>query len=94
MFTYEAGSINTIVIIVDRNSGITVIPKMAIDYLAEAQKRNVKPFRGTPPVREMSLVTCKDFLRDQVLKIIINEAKESVPSSFLDEKLKKHCIDI
>lgn len=94
MFTYEAGSINTLINIVDRNSGITVIPEMAIDDLTETQKRNVRSFKGTPPVREISLVTRKDFLREQVLKIIINEAKESVPAGFLDEKLKKHLIDI
>jgi len=93
-FTYEAGSINTLINIVDRNSGITIIPEMAIDDLNEKQRRNVRSFKGVSPVREISLITRKDFLREQVVKIIINEVKESVPSSFLDEKLKKFVVDV
>lgn len=94
LFSYEAGSINTLVNIVDNNSGITVIPEMAIEELSEKQKRNVRPFRNISPVREISLITRKEFLRERVLKIIINEIKESVPSSLLDVKLKEFVVDI
>jgi LysR family hydrogen peroxide-inducible transcriptional activator len=94
LFTYEAGSINTLINIVDTNSGLTVIPEMAIEGLTERQQRNVRPFKGITPVREISLVTRKDFLRERVIKILIDEMKKAVPASFIDPNLKAHVIDI
>ena len=94
LFTYEAGSIDTLINIVDHNSGLTVIPEMSIEGLDEKQKRNVRSFKGSAPVREVSLITRKDFLREQIVKIIINEVKQSVPESALDSNLKKSVIGI
>ncbi|NDW08082.1 hydrogen peroxide-inducible genes activator [Dysgonomonas sp. 520] len=94
LFTYEAGSINTLVNIVDNNSGLTIIPEMAINELSETQKKNIRPFKGINPVREISLVTRKDFLREKVVKIIISEIKRSVPKALLDEALKENVVDI
>lgn len=94
LFSYEAGSINTLINIVDNNSGLTVIPEMAIFDLTERQKLNVKPIKGRTPVREVSLVTRKEFLRERVLKIIISEIQDSVPKEFLDPKLKEYALDI
>lgn len=79
LFSYEAGSISTLINIVDSNSGLTIIPEMAIDELSEKQKRNVRPLKGISPVREISLVTRREFLRERVLDIIISEVKQAVP---------------
>ncbi|MEN9917662.1 MAG: hypothetical protein RL662_98 [Bacteroidota bacterium] len=94
LFTYEAGSINTLINIVDINSGLTIIPEMAIDQLSEKQKLNIRPFKGIAPVREISLVTRKEFLRERVLGIIIDEIKKSVSPSLLNADLKKNVVDI
>ena len=37
LFSYEAGSISTLINIVDNNSGLTIIPEMAIEELNEKQ---------------------------------------------------------
>lgn len=94
LFAYEAGSINTLVNIVDNNSGMTVIPEMAISELTEAQKRNIRPLKGMNPVREVSLVTRREFLRERVLDIIISEIKKAVPKELLNPELKKFVVDI
>jgi LysR family hydrogen peroxide-inducible transcriptional activator len=94
LFSYEAGSIGTLINIVDNNSGLTIIPEMAIDELNEKQKKNVRPLKGISPVREVSLVTRREFLRKRVLDIIISEVKQAVPQSFLNPELKKYMIDI
>ncbi|HCO68109.1 MAG TPA: hydrogen peroxide-inducible genes activator [Dysgonomonas sp.] len=94
LFTYEAGSINTLVNIVDNNSGITIIPEMAIEHLNDRQKQNVRPLKDITPVREISLVTRKEFLRERVLSILIDEVKKSVPASMSNPDLKKFVIDI
>lgn len=94
LFRYEAGSIGTLINIVDSNSGLTIIPEMAIEGLTEKQKKNVRPFKNITPVREISLVTRKEFLRERVVSIIIEEMKKAVPTSVLDPSLKTHVIDL
>lgn len=94
LFSYEAGSINTLINIVDNNSGLTIIPEMAIEDLNENQKRNVRPLKGISAVREISLITRKEFLRERVLDIIISEVKKAVPHELLNPELKKHVVDI
>ncbi len=94
LFSYEAGSISTLINIVDSNSGLTIIPEMAIDELSEKQRRNVRPLKGISPVREISLVTRREFLRERVLDIIISEVKQAVPQPLLNPDLKKFIVDI
>lgn len=94
LFSYEAGSISTLINIVDSNSGLTIIPEMAINELTESQKRNIRPLKGINPVREVSLITRREFLRERVLDIIISEVKEAVPKELLNPELKKFVVDI
>lgn len=93
LFSYEAGSIDTLVNIVDSNSGLTVIPEMALNNLTERQLKNVRPLKGINPVREISLVTRRNYLRERILDIIISEIKDVVPASYLNPDLKKYTID-
>ena len=94
IFTYEAGSIDTLINIVDNHQGITVIPEMAIENLSESQKKNVRPFKNSTPVREISLVTRKEFLRESLLKIIAQEIKSAVPASLQDSAMRKYIIPL
>ena len=94
VFTYEAGSIETLINIVDSNNGITVIPEMALSHLTEKQKLNVRLFKKTKPVREISLITRKDFLRERIIEIIEEEIKMSVPASLQDKELQKGLVEI
>ena len=93
-FTYEAGSIETLINIVDNNNGITIIPEMALDHLTENQKLNVRFFEKSSPVREISLITRKDFLRERLIEIIEEEIKMSVPASLQDKELQKELVEI
>ena len=93
-FTYEAGSIETLINIVDNNDGITVIPEMALSHLNDKQKQNVRLFNKNKPVREISLITRKDFLRDRLIEIIEEEIKMSVPASLQNKELQKGLVAI
>jgi len=94
IFTYEAGSIDTLINIVDQNEGLTVIPEMALAHLSEVQKKNVRPFKNSTPVREVSLITRKEFFRERLLNIIIDEVKTAVPHSLQDEAMKKYVVPL
>lgn len=94
IFTYEGGSIETLIHIVDKNHGITVIPEMALSTLSEQQKQNVRFFKGINPVREISLITRKDFLHERLIDIIEEELKLSIPIELQDKSLKKSLVEI
>ncbi|MDD2474284.1 MAG: LysR substrate-binding domain-containing protein [Dysgonamonadaceae bacterium] len=93
-FTYEAGSIETLINIVDNNNGITVIPEMALDHLTEKQRMNVRFFKNDKHVREISLITRKDFVRERFIDIIEEEIKMSVPAALQDKALQKNLVAI
>ncbi|RNC66193.1 hydrogen peroxide-inducible genes activator [Proteiniphilum sp. X52] len=94
VFSYEAGSIDTLINIVDQNEGLTVIPEMALANMGEKQKKNVRPFKNTTPVREISLVTRPEFLRERMIGIIIDEVRSAVPKSFQDTAMKKYVVPL
>ena len=94
IFSFEAGSIDTLIHIVDENEGATVIPEMALANLSETQKKNVRPFKNSTPVREISLITRKEYLRERLIDIIVDEVKEAVPRSLQDDAMKKYVIPL
>ena len=56
---FKASSVNTLVQMVDRVGGLTVIPEMAVDHLTEGQREKVFHFRKPYPKREISLIYYK-----------------------------------
>ena len=66
---------------------------MALESLNEEQMKNVRPLKDITPVREISLVTRRNYLRERILDIIISEVKDVVPASYLNPDLKKYTID-
>ena len=86
---YEAGSIDTLVKIVDANGGYTVIPELHIPMLSGEQKKNVRPIVNPEPVREISLVIRRDYVREKLLNVISDSIRTIIPESMVDERLKK-----
>lgn len=93
-YTYEAGSINTLVKIVDENGGCTVIPELHLELLSDEQKKNVRKFADPEPVREISLVIHENFIREGQLNAVAEVIKNIIPKAMLDERLKKFAIRI
>ncbi|MDD2961162.1 MAG: hydrogen peroxide-inducible genes activator [Muribaculaceae bacterium] len=91
---YEAGSIDTLVKIVDTNGGYTVIPELHIDLLTEAQRQNIREIENPNPVREISLVVRRDYVREKILNILATNIKELIPEHMVDARLKKFAIKL
>lgn len=75
---FEAGSIETLLNIVNTNEGITILPELAIQSLSEERKLGIKEFTSPVPVREISLLTYRHFVKTKLLEEISNEIKEAV----------------
>lgn len=89
---YEAGSIDTLIRIVDKNGGYTVIPELHKALLCEAQRANIREFASPEPVREISLVIRRDYVRQRLLNIVAEAVKSVIPESMIDSRLKKFAI--
>ncbi len=89
---YEAGSIETLIRIVEKNGGYSVIPELHLDFLTIAQQQNVRQISCPPAVREISLVIKKDFVRERLINAVADTIKKIMPEKMLDERLKKFSI--
>lgn len=91
---YEAGSIDTLIKIVDTNGGYTIIPELHINLLSEQQKLNVRPIVNPEPNREISLVVRNDYVKERLLNVIAKNISDVIPENMLNERLKKFSIKL
>ena len=89
---YEAGSIDTLVKIVDLNGGYTVIPELHVALLRDEQRRCIRPLVDPEPVREVSLVVRRDFVRERLLNLLAAALRTIIPERMVDPRLKKFAI--
>lgn len=91
---YEAGSIDTLVKIVDENGGYTVIPELHIDLLSDVQKSNLRDLVEPEAIREISLIIRHDYVREGLMNAVANSIKKIIPAHMLDARLKKFAIKL
>ena len=80
---YQAGSIETLRKMVDMNNGITILPELALSDLTAKQKKNIRYFKPPAPVREVSIVTYRYFVKYHLIELLRKEIIKSVPSHML-----------
>jgi LysR family hydrogen peroxide-inducible transcriptional activator len=78
-FDYEAGSIETLRRMVDLNDGITILPELAAMDLSGRQQQLVRHFKRPAPMREVSLVVHRDFVKQRLVAALKEEIIRSVP---------------
>lgn len=92
---YEAGSIDTLIRIVDENGGFTIIPEMHLPLLSEKQKDNVRKIDGDHlSQRRISLYIKDDCIRESMLNTITDTLKSFMPEGMLTEGILKYGIRI
>lgn len=90
---YEAGSIETLIKIVDRNGGYTIIPELHIASLTEKQKAHILPLQVTPPAqRQVSILIKEDFIRERIVNAVIDTLKSIIPAPMLEKRLSSHTV--
>ena len=92
---YEAGSIDTLIKIVDRNGGYTIIPELHISTLNEKQKENIQTLNVNPPAqRTVSILIKDDFIRERIVNAVLDTIKAIIPSHMMDERFKTLAIKL
>lgn len=91
--TYNTGSVETLIRMVDMNNGATLLPELALEELNSRQLSKVRHFKSPEPVREISLVTHKNFIKKRMLNALKEEILAAVPKT-MKQKKKKDVVGI
>ena len=87
---YEAGSIDTLIRIVDENGGFTIIPEMHLPFLSEQQRANVRKIEGDYlSQRRISLYIKDDYVRERMLNTVVDTLKTFMPESMLSKTVRR-----
>lgn len=90
---YEAGSIETLMNLVDKNYGITVVPELTTLNMREEQKQQLRYFKAPTPVREISLVTHYEYVKERLVRALANTITNVIPKDMLNKR-KLNILDI
>ena len=82
-FQFEAGSLETLMNIVDVEGGITLIPELAKYTLTETRQKNLLSFTNMTPLREVSLVYSRHFAKHKLINLLWREVKDTLPPELL-----------
>lgn len=88
-FEYEAGSIETLRRLVETNDGITIIPELATLDMSTKQQKHLRYFKSPAPVREVSIATHRNYVKQRLIQVLKEEILLSIPDKMEKNKKKK-----
>ncbi|MEE4255471.1 MAG: LysR substrate-binding domain-containing protein [Bacteroidales bacterium] len=80
-YKFEGGSINTLMKIIDREGGYTLIPELAV--LESKSNEQVKRFARIKPLREVSLIYTRKYVKTRMIELLAECIKTSIPEHML-----------
>ncbi|WP_163716295.1 hydrogen peroxide-inducible genes activator [Mangrovibacterium lignilyticum] len=84
-FHFEAGSLETLMNIIDKEGGITLIPELASIEMSTERSLHVRAFDDVTPLREVSLVYSRHFAKNKLIELLWREIVNSMPQSLLNK---------
>jgi len=86
-FKYESGSLEALKKIVDKHGGLTLLPELATIELSEREQTKLRKFEEPKPVREVSLIMHRSYLKRKLVEALHREILDSIPANI---DIKKH----
>ena len=88
-FDFESNSLETLMKIVDKEGGFTLIPELALQYMSEEKKRQVREFSANMPLREVSVIYSRHYTKHKLIELLCSEIQMVVPQCMLDKNRGK-----
>jgi LysR family hydrogen peroxide-inducible transcriptional activator len=85
-FHFEAGSLETLMNIIDKEGGITLIPELAAFEMPESRSIHVRKFSDVTPLREVSLVYSRHYAKNKLVDLLWKEIFSSMPKPLLNKE--------
>lgn len=83
---YDSGSLEAMKKLVDRHGGFTLLPELFTFDMNKDDKSKIRNFQKPVPVREVSLVVRKSFLKQKLIQSIHAEIMNSLPPIMTSRK--------
>jgi LysR family hydrogen peroxide-inducible transcriptional activator len=83
---YEAGSIETLKNLVEKNFGITIVPELATFNLNASQKKRLRYFKPPTPVREISIATHRQYVKVKLIEVLKETILALIPKEMKENK--------
>lgn len=93
-FKYEAGNIETLKKFVEKNSGITILPELAVLGMSTQERDFLRSFQQPEPVRKVSLATHRTFIKKRLVDALKEEILEAVPLDILQREGNGELLEI
>jgi LysR family hydrogen peroxide-inducible transcriptional activator len=85
-FDFEGGSLDTIMKIINKEGGFTLIPELAGLELNSNNEHKVRHFSNITPLREVSLVYTRRFAKAKMIDLLTESIIASVPEQLTDKE--------
>ncbi len=80
-FDFEGGSLDTLMKIIDKEGGYTLIPELSALELLDRKQSQIRHFSSIAPLREVSIVTTRRFAKTKLINLLADCIIESVPKN-------------
>ncbi len=85
-FRFESHSIESLKRIVEVKNGMTLIPELSLPTISSKNMDMVKPISGDTPLREVSLVVTRQFLKRRIIDRLQYAIQDSIPKEMISAK--------
>ncbi|PIQ96766.1 MAG: DNA-binding transcriptional regulator OxyR [Nitrospinae bacterium CG11_big_fil_rev_8_21_14_0_20_56_8] len=77
---FESGNLETLMRLVDQNLGYTLVPYLSIREMPDSmQRKKLRFFKPPVPLREVSLVFCRSYLKQGIIEVLSKEITRCLP---------------
>ena len=76
--SFESGSLDTVMRIVDSNGGMTIIPEMALPFIPESHKSQVKTLAKGATSRKITIAVRRTYVKNSLVNALKNSIMECV----------------
>ena len=86
---FESGSLETLCRIVEKQYGYTLLPELAIVDMDEKRQKYLRYFNNPQPIREVSLVIHRSFMKRKLIDLLKIEILSHIPEELKDRNRGK-----
>lgn len=91
---FTASNINTLVQMVDKVGGISILPELAVEQLSAEQKAKVVRFRKPFPYREISVIYYKPTYKQKIIEELVQFIRQSLAQKLNFNKLPEDFVSV
>ncbi len=78
---FESGSLETLKKMVESRFGYTILPELSTLDMSDFQKKHIRKFEVPMPIREISMIMHRSFVKKRLIEILRDEILEHIPEN-------------